>query len=223
MSRASYEGQFNPQQIPIVRPEVRGRKDVADYSFGREPKAIAIHPWGLLFIASGSASQTSAEAEALKNCNDDPARADKDGPCFLYAIGNHVVLPLRITGPRPPAKTIAEAIRLIGPARAEEVYRTARPRKALVIEPESGAWSYWDGAPTAEVAERMALGQCQVNLAKPCILIATDRKSTRLNSSHVSISYAVFCLKKKILDKCCYFLASKRLRPSLLALISDLI
>src|SRR5699024_11921302 len=26
---------------------------------------------------------------------------------------------------------------------------------------------------------------------------ATDRKSTRLNSSHVSISYAVFCLKKK--------------------------
>src|SRR5690625_7094638 len=27
---------------------------------------------------------------------------------------------------------------------------------------------------------------------------ATDRKSTRLNSSHVAISYAVFCLKKKI-------------------------
>src|SRR5699024_11844989 len=26
-----------------------------------------------------------------------------------------------------------------------------------------------------------------------------DRKSTRLNSSHVSISYAVFCLKKKII------------------------
>src|SRR5690349_22009456 len=25
----------------------------------------------------------------------------------------------------------------------------------------------------------------------------TDRKSTRLNSSHVEISYAVFCLKKK--------------------------
>src|SRR5690554_7750917 len=27
---------------------------------------------------------------------------------------------------------------------------------------------------------------------------AVDRKSTRLNSSHVRISYAVFCLKKKI-------------------------
>src|SRR5256885_10959679 len=29
---------------------------------------------------------------------------------------------------------------------------------------------------------------------------AADRKSTRLNSSHLVISYAVFCLKKKKLD-----------------------
>src|ERR1035437_10744139 len=28
-------------------------------------------------------------------------------------------------------------------------------------------------------------------------LLVTDRKSTRLNSSHVNTSYAVFCLKKK--------------------------
>src|SRR5690625_7048286 len=28
-----------------------------------------------------------------------------------------------------------------------------------------------------------------------------DRKSTRLNSSHVAISYAVFCLKKKKINK----------------------
>src|SRR2546430_8508566 len=28
-------------------------------------------------------------------------------------------------------------------------------------------------------------------------LVQTDRKSTRLNSSHSQISYAVFCLKKK--------------------------
>src|SRR5690349_23521935 len=32
--------------------------------------------------------------------------------------------------------------------------------------------------------------------ALDCFL-RTDRKSTRLNSSHVEISYAVFCLKKK--------------------------
>src|SRR5438067_9015189 len=29
------------------------------------------------------------------------------------------------------------------------------------------------------------------------VTLSEDRKSTRLNSSHVSISYAVFCLKKK--------------------------
>src|SRR5699024_11577694 len=35
----------------------------------------------------------------------------------------------------------------------------------------------------------------QVGVGFPCR--GKDRKSTRLNSSHVSISYAVFCLKKK--------------------------
>src|SRR3712207_7550682 len=29
------------------------------------------------------------------------------------------------------------------------------------------------------------------------VRVRTDRKSTRLNSSHANISYAVFCLKKK--------------------------
>src|SRR3712207_8304981 len=32
-------------------------------------------------------------------------------------------------------------------------------------------------------------------------LSALDRKSTRLNSSHANISYAVFCLKKKIIER----------------------
>src|SRR5438445_9912048 len=31
----------------------------------------------------------------------------------------------------------------------------------------------------------------------PCAFLRSDRKSTRLNSSHANISYAVFCLKKK--------------------------
>src|SRR5699024_12728971 len=35
-----------------------------------------------------------------------------------------------------------------------------------------------------------------------CRSAAPDRKSTRLNSSHVSISYAVFCLKKKTERSC---------------------
>src|SRR5438309_4419541 len=48
------------------------------------------------------------------------------------------------------------------------------------------------------------LGKIQVAIAGTGFIAATgasgkfqDRKSTRLNSSHSSISYAVFCLKKK--------------------------
>src|SRR3712207_7577112 len=41
---------------------------------------------------------------------------------------------------------------------------------------------------------------------RPLIVLGEDRKSTRLNSSHANISYAVFCLKKKkkktMLHKC---------------------
>src|SRR5699024_12838573 len=38
---------------------------------------------------------------------------------------------------------------------------------------------------------------CSLAYSVSLWLVAIDRKSTRLNSSHVSISYAVFCLKKK--------------------------
>src|SRR5438067_2512977 len=44
----------------------------------------------------------------------------------------------------------------------------------------------------ARDAERRNVGRLAV-----LPVLAGDRKSTRLNSSHVSISYAVFCLKKK--------------------------
>src|SRR3712207_7654513 len=38
----------------------------------------------------------------------------------------------------------------------------------------------------------------QVAVARGAVLVVhADRKSTRLNSSHANISYAVFCLKKK--------------------------
>src|SRR3712207_7639972 len=65
-----------------------------------------------------------------------------------------------------------------------------------------------DGARAAEVqeavrdllaAERLAADElqvlAQVSHVRP--LAVEDRKSTRLNSSHANISYAVFCLKKK--------------------------
>src|SRR5947199_1161220 len=39
-----------------------------------------------------------------------------------------------------------------------------------------------------------------------------DRKSTRLNSSHLGISYAVFCLKKKKKNKIKIYDTTKRVR-----------
>src|SRR5207253_3448593 len=40
------------------------------------------------------------------------------------------------------------------------------------------------------------------NLSPDAVSETLDRKSTRLNSSHVAISYAVFCLKKKKITPC---------------------
>src|SRR3712207_7582925 len=57
------------------------------------------------------------------------------------------------------------------------------------LRPPVGRWGGGDEAsslPPAEHSWRPKSG-----------LIVVDRKSTRLNSSHANISYAVFCLKKK--------------------------
>src|SRR5205814_10151539 len=43
----------------------------------------------------------------------------------------------------------------------------------------------------------LALTRAAARLGVPFTLSTIDRKSTRLNSSHLGISYAVFCLKKK--------------------------
>src|SRR5699024_11506430 len=61
---------------------------------------------------------------------------------------------------------------------------TSRPRMMGVQA--AGSAPLVDGAPVTN-PETIATA----------IRIGADRKSTRLNSSHVSISYAVFCLKKK--------------------------
>src|SRR3712207_7112329 len=43
-------------------------------------------------------------------------------------------------------------------------------------------------------------------------VVEVDRKSTRLNSSHANISYAVFCLKKKLVPDDEIVIATKRKR-----------
>src|SRR5206468_7326874 len=45
--------------------------------------------------------------------------------------------------------------------------------------------------------ESAAFSSRRASSTTPCLVLKADRKSTRLNSSHDQISYAVFCLKKK--------------------------
>src|SRR2546430_5315069 len=55
---------------------------------------------------------------------------------------------------------------------------------------------------SAKLQERLSLTGWHHETARN---LAIDRKSTRLNSSHSQISYAVFCLKKKKLKPDCAF------------------
>src|SRR3712207_7620954 len=59
----------------------------------------------------------------------------------------------------------------------------------------------WHEPPLAKVAQRLVrrrveFRRCHYRLER-IFKGPIDRKSTRLNSSHANISYAVFCLKKK--------------------------
>src|SRR5690242_21327641 len=77
--------------------------------------------------------------------------------------------------------------------RSERESGTARLEEAVAI---------YRAALEERTRERVPLDWAitQSNLGKALQILGErerDRKSTRLNSSHMSISYAVFCLKKK--------------------------
>src|SRR5437773_4279305 len=101
--------------------------------------------------------------------------------------------------------------RVGGPSSPHLVGRSARARSAL---PGGGPHlpTLWGGRrgreaplpgrgtltspPCGEVGSG-ATRPCRVGAPTSLYPPAEDRKSTRLNSSHITISYAVFCLKKK--------------------------
>src|SRR5207253_11246011 len=57
--------------------------------------------------------------------------------------------------------------------------------------------SFFGGLDLGQVARADTAIGPGIKVASLIDLAGLDRKSTRLNSSHVAISYAVFCLKKK--------------------------
>src|SRR3712207_8945852 len=93
---------------------------------------------------------------------------------------------------RPPRSTLFPYTTLFRSARARKELgdeRAARrgPGERRAVERRAAAPR---GPPRLEVLR-------QRHRAQGRLLPRRDRKSTRLNSSHANISYAVFCLKKK--------------------------
>jgi len=104
MPRTRYRGDFDPAQIPNGSPELAQRPDIAGYRSAPAFKAAAHHPGGLnMFIVTNATDQRAAEIEALQLCNDDLKDAPTNASCFLYAVGDRVVLPLRLKGPMTAA------------------------------------------------------------------------------------------------------------------------
>src|SRR3712207_7234802 len=91
---------------------------------------------------------------------------------------------------RPPRSTLFPYTTL---------FRSHRDAAALGrVEVRVGQQVGDDLADAAGIGERGGKRVRHVELER---LVLGDRKSTRLNSSHANISYAVFCLKKK--NECC--------------------
>src|SRR5690606_40836276 len=86
----------------------------------------------------------------------------------------------------PPSSKASGGRRLpVGPRRS--LWRSTR------CAVQSSPGRHCSQAPSVQVMSKLELSFWSSDF-----FITSDRKSTRLNSSHVKISYAVFCLKKKI-------------------------
>src|SRR5690606_40008734 len=95
-----------------------------------------------------------------------------------------------LTIPPPPRSPLFPYTTLFrsGHLGAQRCLPAQRPTHACELRPASRSrWAKRSGGPRRHVL------RCTQSAR-------SDRKSTRLNSSHVKISYAVFCLKKKNKD-----------------------
>src|SRR3712207_7055427 len=93
---------------------------------------------------------------------------------------------------RPPRSTLFPYTTLF---RSNDAFSRAGVRARWTYLAEDGSAH---GISREELADTLADADLYLNLSNiNNIPEAQDRKSTRLNSSHANISYAVFCLKKK--------------------------
>src|SRR5437773_9632285 len=91
--------------------------------------------------------------------------------------------------PHPPSPTLFPYTTLFRSGSAIEGGPAGAPREVADSPTRSRIAS---PSPPATMRGRLRLPDARI---EPGVI--GDRKSTRLNSSHITISYAVFCLKKK--------------------------
>src|SRR5690606_41321146 len=71
------------------------------------------------------------------------------------------------------------------------------PRGAAIYRNFTHGIAGLSGDWTMAAFKEESIARIRAQVGKGRVICGLDRKSTRLNSSHVKISYAVFCLKKK--------------------------
>src|SRR5207249_6417341 len=86
--------------------------------------------------------------------------------------------------------------------RSSDLYAAAAEAEYYLGLARQMGGEFFRAAPKLRLVQLLSAGYDRVDVEaarKAGVPVANngDRKSTRLNSSHVSISYAVFCLKKK--------------------------
>jgi uncharacterized caspase-like protein len=183
MPRVHFAGRFSLDQVPGLRTDFLSRAEIRGYAAAPGPKAAVYHPTGRLFVATAAASQRAAEDQAFGACNSDPVRKGAIGVatealCYLYAVGDQVVLPRRLTAPQSAATSIGEAIAMATRDRnLASNYAADKAPKALAVELESGRAFRLVAGPSSEGAEgneRGVLEGCQLRFAQPCILVAVN-------------------------------------------------
>src|SRR5690349_22547857 len=97
---------------------------------------------------------------------------------------------------RPPRSTLFPYTTLFRSGQGQEARRHQRPARRVRSRRDADLRRDQARREPAQGAEQPVQAHLDAAVVQP-----EDRKSTRLNSSHVEISYAVFCLKKKIKKK----------------------
>src|SRR5690625_3364414 len=185
-----------------------GIRYLTGYAVATDPANRSRSEWpphpGRVFMALAAAhfetGEDPVEREALEWLESQPAPYLTAEEADERSVVTHYV---PVNDKAGPARGILQSVPGLTRGKQPRTYPRVRPHDETV-------WLIWpDADPPGELRQALA-GLCEkvTYLGHSSSLVqfwvsengavpAPDRKSTRLNSSHVAISYAVFCSKKK--------------------------